>query len=150
MSNNLYEKAKELIVKAVPEIMELRRGSLIEFRNKIGIFLNFGDGNLECPLPLKFILNGSCRVRSERKEEMKILGRKIGIADVLRAIGEKDNSIIIDVYGIFKFWNGKFLEAYTYRAQEGHMETIRFPLEFDDLSLASPECLQFIINILEK
>ncbi len=86
------EELKAEIVKAVPEIMEIRRGTRVRFLGKEAIFVQYGNGTLTDPLPMVVLYDTKISVtyiHTDKKKDVEILGREITLADVLRAIGIK-------------------------------------------------------------
>ena len=86
MSPQLYATLRERIVKVVPEIMELKFGCKVMLKNEDAMFFSdTGNSNL-------IVLTESDRLNHVHhvNEILKILGRDIQLADVLRAISESE------------------------------------------------------------
>jgi hypothetical protein len=136
-----YEKLKEVIQQANPEIMELKFGC--EVKVKIGTFISkFGKNhniinfNVTCKTNGGYFVTSSYDASRHISEDsiVKILGRPIRLADVLLAtidtvmlIGAlSGDTITFAVFGKVAFWN----------------------LKDDNLDHQSAETKQFLIDLL--
>jgi len=122
-----YQKLKEIIQKANPEIMELKFGCYVNFEGEKIIVDVHGD----------IVKTKSMDIH---KNHIKILGRPIRLADVLMAIEKKNPDIMIDV-------SGRFLlnEQPAPLCQE-----CSWNLKDNNLDNQSDETKQFLIDILTK
>lgn len=136
-----YEKVREEVVRAVPEIMKLEFGCEIKWRQEVWRYVCHGrrpDGENTL-----MIIGDNKVANINEKEEIRlstdsyeILGRPITIADVLRAM------------------NVKHKEEYSKSLYKVDDELLVGLIEkFDltkDLSGQSEECLSFLAGILTE
>lgn len=121
------EAVRAAIIKAVPEIMELKFGC---------------EGKTH---GMKWVLTEQGWRSGPRgfsiMEPREIVGRPIRLADVLLAArGNKGELLRIDQYGTF--WIGHSVEVM------GENTKVDWNLRTDDLSQQSEECIDFIHSIL--
>ena len=84
--NHLAELT-EIIQKAVPEVMELKFGCKIQYKIQLGRII---DTDEQTHIRIEFMgyIKHVTKAMIEYDTTIKILGRDIQLADVLRAIGE--------------------------------------------------------------
>ena len=108
----MRNKLKQKIVKAVPEIMELKFGCYLTGEGLHNALLIRKLQSTENHYNLEvFVGNYETSSSVYLKENIKILGRKINLADVLVAILRKNHQGIMSWVGtrnsikFFKYWN---------------------------------------------
>ncbi len=100
MTNTKYQKLKETIQKAVPEIMELGRGCVVELKKPIsnaGVITTIIDNVKTIGIYVDAVDTLKVVQKSDIKE---ILGRPITLPDVLVAI-PKSNFILENISLVF-------------------------------------------------
>lgn len=126
---------REAVIKAVPEIMELKFGCELLYGDVHTRFVDFNDAGLKY-YEIFPLVNSNNTVH---ESEVIILGRKIGIADVLVALRKQSEYI-----GATKAMTEALIEQrYIWVLQ-------RYNLLDDDLNHASPETLQFLAGLLDN
>lgn len=153
-----YKKLKMIIQEANPEIMKLKFGCEVEWgyehslnsiskvwRIKKGKFINFFDwqGNY-----LMINFPGNKTNSKLLKEDIKIIGRLIRLADVLLAIEEKTNGYDkIDGYLVNTIGDIARLK-YKNSCLNKLSNTVNWNLKDDNLDNQSKQTKQFLIDIL--
>lgn len=129
---------RSAIIAAVPSILELKFGCEIKFpKGEIGMIVE------EKPSYVWYIFPDSDekikRTKRVVQEYCEIIGRKIGIADVLMAMEKRTVN-----FGCLNINQGGLMEF------ESATETKRaqWDLTTDDLNLAKPETVEFLYKIL--
>lgn len=133
---NSLQQLKSVIQATVPSIMELKFGCEMRKHESKYVVLDSKNNWIH----LFNVTFGSTVFGPIRKDEYEILGRPIRLADVLLAIGLKDK-IVIGGDGII----GTI-------AAFGPIIIVKakWNLKDDSLDNQSPECKDFLINLLVK
>ena len=98
---NKYNQLREEIIKAVPEIAELKFGCEFEYKNKIYKFINL---NKEGYIIALTIDNTITTLQADLRD-IKIIGRDIQLEDCLIAIPEEKNIYVSAWTGLFSVWS---------------------------------------------
>lgn len=146
MKENL-ELIRQACITANPAIMELGFGCEVKYKNKVGIFCTFGNGNLKNPLPLNILLRGNSVVTrgiNKNDDDFEIFGRPIHLADVLFAVHKHGHSdkykyIAIDEHGLF----------YGRMPSQWRGEKCIWNFLNDDLNHQSEETIAFLASLLK-
>jgi len=133
MENSKYEAVRAKIVEACPELMELSFGCKVTLEGDWWmVYANTGDSVGIC--------HGSERRFPCKNQIDEILGHPIRLSHVLRAIADEvDSTACMYPDGAFVEWDSS---GYDYHI------LFRYDLTKDDLSLQSPETIDFLFNIL--
>lgn len=124
---------REAVIKAVPEIMELKFGCFVEFTGKYMITAVKNDHTHD---PHVDLVNEKGQIEElVTVDILEILGRKIGIADILVAIKKSPKC---DTY-----WEYEAASNLTWGLNEWNLLS-------DSLEDQSPECLQFLAGLLAE
>jgi hypothetical protein len=138
MTPQQTQEVKEKIIEAVPEIMELKFGCKIETNKKYSKEFYLGKFSER-----SYIFCGSngefCETYPESKNNIKILGRPIQLADILIAINQKKPRVFIQLDQ----------DGVIYKGEYECMDTVlaRWDLS-KDFDNQSDETKTFIYNIL--
>lgn len=143
------------IISAVPEILELNFGCVIRHHDGRTAVVyeraGYGQGSdwkiYTTPHHVFYFdaVDGvRLRENSSDKKQWTILGRKITLADVLRAIGKTKHHLIAVEAGTGAFMRWETDDCGRYDDNVG----VSWPLDHDDLNFASPECLAYLHGLL--
>lgn len=136
--NPKLQQLREAIIKEIPEIVELKMGCFVE--------VEWNDGRKET-LPYRnkttlikrddiFKTDGcGCCSINFSEEKVKIIGRKITLADVLRVLKKNEKAALFDIMRTLA--GDEFPEVY-------------WDLENNDLNLQSKETIDFLSKIICK
>lgn len=127
MKDQQLQLIREKCIEANPEIVELKFGCVVKYSSKINMTCfhygvdtsEYGNGNVGW----YFIKEDGGRY-FDSMPNFPIIGRPIRLSDVLLAMKAKIYHSFVDMDGII--WN----------------------LKQDDLTLQSPECIEFIYSLL--
>lgn len=161
MTNTKYQAVREAVIAANPEIMELKFGCRVEaiyglLSNSKGMICE-GDPNEGIVISHDFSLFDCYRTTQHReidtalifheKEKFKILGRPIRLADVMIALAQ---IVLPDDEFLCVFPEG-FI-CHKREASDDNNEYViknaRWIFRQDDLSLQSPETIDFLHSVL--
>ncbi len=108
--NTKLEAVREAILKAVPEIVELKFGCVITAKNRMMQYIGKDNGQIALKLD-----DGALLI-VDSLGDVQVLGRPITLEDVLRAIGKKTNNswAVENRLGAFLEWgtNGDGVMAF--------------------------------------
>lgn len=125
------QAVREKIIAAVPSIMELVLGCEVKFRDARFIFISDGMAGLYT------IFNPKSHAIHANPKEVEILGRKIGLADVLLAVERK----------ALKDLEERSILPLPRASMFGRIAD-RWDLKKDDLSLADDRMIHMLYDLL--
>lgn len=139
MKTNL-EKLKKAIIKEIPEIVELKFGCFVRYGEKyegLAVFENWISRTEKTIRVLDLIFG---QQKELKHKWIKIIGRKITLADILRVLskGDKKELMIEDSWGVDV---GSYVVA-------GLLNL--WNLSKNDLNLQSEKTIAFLTNIILK
>lgn len=143
------EAIRRACIEANPEIVELKFGCRVLYRHPT-------EKDLPSPTVWAFVrhhenLTFSIVDNLERVERVSVLnndvqiyGREIRLADVLCAMSKKDDYFILSDTSLAIDYKGYFFDPVNELG-----EGIRYELANDDLTLQSPETIDFLFELLK-
>lgn len=157
MTQEQLIELKEVIIKANPEIKELKFGCRIEnvkvYSDITTRMEGYPDGiiikDLRDPDHLYLSVDSGDQqeylIRADEKCEFEIIGRDIRLADVLLAMNaDKEN-----IWGYYLDLNGKLVEEYEYEfGMELNPTNFQWNLKDDNLDNQSEETKEFLYELL--
>lgn len=155
MNQEHYEAVREAVIKAVPEILNLDFGCRVEWeydhflnlrsmtrRKQVGSLVAIRRDRTFYPKSqikkLGILFDRNSSVSWIEPQNYKVLGRPIRLADVLFAMATKGVMTANEVYLLNIVW-----------PVEGGYKDVRWNLRADDLSLQSPETIEFLYELLK-
>lgn len=135
------EFIRQKCIEANPEIMELKFGCGVKWRDEEFTFISGGMAGQYT------LFNKRCHAVFASPSECEILGRDIRLADVLLAISKNKKNWHSQEWGVVGVELAEGGHYAHFSSNEcGYAE---WDLLTDDLTLQSPETIEFIFNLLK-
>lgn len=145
MKTNL-EIIREAVIAAVPEIMELKFGCWISSDNIMSNIKRMCVAELTHSHLLLTTTFGEVSRLPRTRGNYKIIGRPIRLADVLLAIEPHWRSFLLPSF--MQNLDGQIKNEF--EGQNLYIMVSKWNLHSDDLSLQSPETIDFLAGLLAK
>ena len=143
------QQLKEAIIKEIPEIVELKMGCFVEVEKNSGEkeILSYRNKTTLIKRDDIFRTDGcGCCSINYSEEKVKIIGRKITLADVLRVLEKKSDSKTFWSIG----FNGRFHDEDETCYSNPALFNKTWNFSKNDLSLQSKPIIDFLSKIILK